>query len=427
MKIATFSLVAAALVSPVVSRDGEPDTYLESDSTTKFVYSGFNPSGSYNEITFMNDDTGECHSLPKKFHGPLGSLGEELSVHVRGPVHFNKFAVYLPSDNGVFKRDAEGLAKKDEEQCDQYEHHVHRHSKRALVKVTTTVLMDQNGNPIAPSNPAGGAATGAPAPDSDSNPSSGSDSSSSSGSDSSSSSAEGGYQRVSHWRPGESENCTFLNNFGGAGSGVFSYDLGNSLSYANADNTGASGGPVPLGDVYIGSNSEFTIMSGLSCGDESENHGCGYYRPGSPALHGWYGIHKIFVFDFEMPSTSDNGFNGDIPAIWFLHALIPRTLQYGKQDCSCWVSGCGELDVFEILEKGDKNMITAYHGKQNGNGGSPKYIIRPEQGPMKTVVIFKDGCVHVMQVDYSVAFEDVLSTSQVDDWVNAPGTEIRVY
>ena len=428
MKIATVSLVAAALVSPVVSIVFGSDPYHNGNPTTKFRYSGFATSGSYNETIFMGED-GECQSKPKQFNGPLGTLGDELALSIRGPIHVKEISVFLPGDNGVFKRDAEGLAKRKEEPCNRYEHRFHRHSKRKVVEVIETVLVyeDKHGKLISPSNPAGGAATGAPAPDRDSSPSSGPDSSSSSDSDSSSS-AEGGYQRVSHWRPdrGVAKNCSFLNHQGGRGSGVWSKALGASLSWANEDNTDASKNSVPLGDVTIPSNSEFNFMSGLLCGDDSETHDCGYYRPASVAVHGFGGNDKIFVLDFQMPSTTDTGFNADKPALWLLHALIVRTLQYGKPDCSCW-PGCGELDLFEILETGDKNMITAYHGSSNGNGGSPDYMPSPEQGPIKAVVIFKDAHVHVMQIDYNTPIEDVLSTSQVNAWVEAPGTEISVY
>lgn len=428
MKIATFSLVAAALFSPVVSIVAEPNPYFNGVATTKFRYSNFVKSGWYNAITEMNDN-GECRSEPKEFNSTLGPLAEEVVLAFRGPIHVNEVSVFLPGDDGVFKRDAEGLAKRKEEQCNQYEHHSHKHSKRKLVQVTETVLVyeDEHGKPISPSTPAGGAATGAPAPDSDSSPSFGPDSSSSSDSDSSSS-AEGGYERISHWRPdkGVAKNCSFLNHKGGRGSGVWSEPYGNSLSWANKDNTDASVKSEILGDVLIPSNSEFLFMSGLLCGDKSEKHDCGYYRPGTVALHGFGGDCKIFIIEFLMPDTMDVGFNANKPAVWLLHRDIVLTLQYGKPDCSCW-PGCGELDLFEILNSGEKNMITAYHGRPNGSGGSPNYIPRPEGGPIKTAVIMKDGHVHVMQIDYNTAIGDVLSKSQVDAWVNAHGTEISVY
>lgn len=419
MKIATFSLVAAALVSSVVVAAELIDGYSYSYSTNKFVYSNFRTSGSYSDVTYMDEKSGLCLSLPILIDGPLKPLNEELSAHFRGPIKLKQFGVYYPSSNGVSKRDAGGLAKKGEVQCTLIEHHVHKHAKREVAQVTKTVVLDQHGNTVTPSNPAGGAATGAAAP--------GSDSSSSSGSGSSSSSATDGWVRVSYYTPGSTTNCTILNHKGGRGSGVWNSAFGNSISYANEDNTDGSPTPVALGDVSIGSNEEFLIMSGLLCGDNSETQDCGFYRSGIPAYHGWNGGEKIFVFEFEMPYSPGTGFNMDMPAIWLLNGKIPRTLQYGKASCSCWGTGCGELDLFEILSAGSNKMITALHAKLNGDGGSPNYINRPTLGSMKAVAIFTNEAIHVMRVDDSVSFDGVLSSSLVNEWVAVPGADITVH
>jgi hypothetical protein len=63
---------------------------------------------------------------------------------------------------------------------------------------------------------------------------------------------------------------------------------------------------------------------------------------------GFDGPDKIFVAEFQMPLDGTEGFNADLPAIWLLNANIPRTLQYGKAECSCWQSGCGEFDVSPV-------------------------------------------------------------------------------
>jgi hypothetical protein len=57
---------------------------------------------------------------------------------------------------------------------------------------------------------------------------------------------------------------------------------------------------------------------------------------------GFDGADKIFMIDFSMPMDGNSGFNGDMPALWILNADIPRTAQYGPEDCNCWSSGCGE-------------------------------------------------------------------------------------
>lgn len=104
-----------------------------------------------------------------------------------------------------------------------------------------------------------------------------------------------------------------------------------------------------------------------------------------------------------MPSHTDGpDFNKNIPAIWFLNAKIPRMAQYGKKaggdgktDCSCWDTGCGELDVFEVLVGAEDYVKTHFHSKQGaiggyGGGGSPDYFKRPFDGTVKAAVVF-DG------------------------------------
>ena len=57
-------------------------------------------------------------------------------------------------------------------------------------------------------------------------------------------SVDGAWTRDSYYTPGSTDNCVFLNYHGGSGSGVWSAKFGNSLSYANADNSGGSSTPV---------------------------------------------------------------------------------------------------------------------------------------------------------------------------------------
>lgn len=66
-------------------------------------------------------------------------------------------------------------------------------------------------------------------------------------------------------------------------------------------------------------------------------------------LDGFAGANKIFLLEYAMPVDPAAGdqFNGDMPAIWMLNAQIPRTSQYGKEECSCWKTGCGEFDIGE--------------------------------------------------------------------------------
>jgi len=71
------------------------------------------------------------------------------------------------------------------------------------------------------------------------------------------------------------------------------------------------------------------------------------------------------------------GFNADMPSIWMLNAQIPRTLQYGNAQCSCWESGCGELDIAEGLFSGSTYLKSTLHA--NTPGGDSDYLVHPEQ------------------------------------------------
>lgn len=161
------------------------------------------------------------------------------------------------------------------------------------------------------------------------------------------------------------EGVTFLNNMGGQGSGVWDKFFGNSLSYASADAQSGSA-TAQIFDGSLQSQQEIAIFSDTSC----KNVNCGFVRPGSVdycrsshvfSMHllmwsdGFASSQKAFFFEFEMPLDDTSGADTDMPAIWFLNAQIPRTEQYGS--CSCWASGCGELDVFETLDSGDTRYI----------------------------------------------------------------------
>lgn len=111
---------------------------------------------------------------------------------------------------------------------------------------------------------------------------------------------------------------------------------------------------------------------------------------------GFDGKNKVFLFEFSMPADNSGGFNGNMPSIWALNAKIPRTAQYGK--CSCWDSGCGEMDLFEVLKDATDYVKSHYHANQGatsqygkGGGGSPDYFKRPFDKPVKAAAIFNDN------------------------------------
>lgn len=171
--------------------------------------------------------------------------------------------------------------------------------------------------------------------------------------------------------------------------------------------------PQILQNAPIKSRDEFIIFSDEKCDDS-----CGFYRPGIPAysmcllipicfiyftnviIEGFAGSKKILVFEFSMPNDvtpnpqndPELTFNDNMPAIWALNSKIPRTSQYvlGTSSCSCWSSGCGELDLFEVLKDATPMCKTHFHSKQGAGGGDPNYFPRPVNGPVKYAVYFND-------------------------------------
>jgi Putative TOS1-like glycosyl hydrolase (DUF2401) len=122
-----------------------------------------------------------------------------------------------------------------------------------------------------------------------------------------------------------------------------------------------------------------------------------------------------------MPSDSGaGGANGDMPAIWFLNSQIGRTLQYGKPECSCWTSGCGEFDVFEVLDSGDFRCKSTIHIGQGHSAGDSNYFTRPTGGTIKAAILF-DGptnSISIQTLDSSTDIPGSLTQAQVTAFWN---------
>ncbi len=90
-----------------------------------------------------------------------------------------------------------------------------------------------------------------------------------------------------------------------------------------------------------------------------------------------------------------------MPAIWMLNAQIPRTVQYGSAECSCWESGCGEFDIAEALSSGSGYLKSTFH--TNTPGGDSDYLLRPTSGTMKLAVVFdsNEATAHIQYVSIS--------------------------
>jgi len=113
--------------------------------------------------------------------------------------------------------------------------------------------------------------------------------------------------------------------------------------------------------------------------------------------------------------------NADMPAIWMLNAQIPRTLQYGAADCSCWSSGCGEFDLFEVLDSGNTRCKSTIHG--NSQGGDSDYFLRPTAATMKAAVLMMDETAHIVVLDDDYSFQNVLGRDVVNALVSASSTQ----
>lgn len=223
----------------------------------------------------------------------------------------------------------------------------------------------------------------------------------------------------------EADNIVFLNHMGGtAGSGTWDTCFGNTLSYAAANGVDGAASPQVFASCTLPSDQEIVLFTAEPC-DET----CAFVRSGTPAYKGFSTAEDVvFLVDFMMPRDSSSGFNVDMSAAWFLNAQIPRTLQYGSATCSCWTSGCGEFDVFEILSTGSDFLTTTIHswqgtGTEFGGGGSSDYIERPLTSYMQAAIIFDAATSQfiITTLDTTGDFASGLTDSQVDTWTAPAG------
>lgn len=230
----------------------------------------------------------------------------------------------------------------------------------------------------------------------------------------------GEWSRQAYYNAAEqvTNGLVFLNNMGGQGSGVFDEELGMSLSYASADAKTGSDSPQILAEEMLGDGDEIVILSDKPCAESGD---CGVTRPGGVAYHGFgsendrngESASKLFLLEFDMPLTGVRGWNKDMPAAWILNAQIPNTLQYGRAECSCWESGCGEWDIFEVLDSGNTRCKSTIHG--NVAGGDSNYFDRPVDKTVKVAVIFdaEESAGHIVVVPDDTFFNETVSDAQV--------------
>ncbi|KAK5113079.1 hypothetical protein LTR62_003658 [Meristemomyces frigidus] len=437
LRTATALLVATVVVVVSANKrdlcaDGSTDDnnnwYCQ--NVTAITYTGVGGSGSYNRVTSMDSNGGGCSSVAKGYSGTLSPLDEEVSLHFRGPLTLKKFAVYTPGGSLGSKR-REAHVRRHVHGHGYGHQQVAREAEAAVGDMVTAVINgvaetwvnEWSGQSATPAPVAGSPSSGSlvppanlPTPSSTSSSATASSSSTSSGSGNTAPSS-GGWGRMAFYNASanSSEGLVFLNHNGGTGSGVFDYTYGNSLSYASSDGQNGAASPQILSDCTLPSSSEVVIMSSRKCG--ANNGACGYYRPGTVAHHGFAGPSKAFIFEFNMPSTGQTAASiydpVDMPAIWMLNAQIPRTLQYGEAACSCWTSGCGEFDIFEVLAPGDKRAKSTLHG--NIAGRDSDFFGRPEGTPIQVATVLHNDNIHIKILDREFNFGADLDAETVAD------------
>jgi hypothetical protein len=119
---------------------------------------------------------------------------------------------------------------------------------------------------------------------------------------------------------------------------------------------------------------------------------------------------------------SDQGMLSDAPAWWFLNAAIPRVLQYGNDrdnvPCSCWSTGCGEFDAFEVLGRGEERAKSTLHRQGNLEGGDSNYFRRPVGRTLKFAVVFYQFNITATVLDNEFVFGEGLDERVIKNIVN---------
>lgn len=114
-----------------------------------------------------------------------------------------------------------------------------------------------------------------------------------------------------------------------------------------------------------------------------------------------------------MPDDGTSGYNLNMPAIWALNAQIPRTVQYGPAACSCWTSGCGEFDLWEVLASGDTRCKSTLHSGLSG--GDSDYFVRPTSTTIKVAVLMQNEKAVLKVLDSGVTFDQDLTSDIITE------------
>ncbi|CAN9340353.1 unnamed protein product [Alternaria sp. RS040] len=236
------------------------------------------------------------------------------------------------------------------------------------------------------------------------------------------------WSRVAYYTstaPAQATGLSFMANLGDPQNA-----FGNSLSYVTPRGDKVAAESLPFNGMLQTSETEIIVLSDKECDAD-----CPYWRPNATSHYGWSGSSKAFFIEFQMDHYHnlgiDQGMLSDAPAYWFLNAAIPRILQYGSDrnniPCSCWSTGCGEFDAFELLSNGAERAKSTIHRQGNLEGGDSNYFRRPVGQTMKFAVVWHYPHITVLVLDDKFDFSQSMSDDAMrklvaydpDSWVHS--------
>lgn len=243
---------------------------------------------------------------------------------------------------------------------------------------------------------------------------------------------DGSWSRLAYYDSVEqtADNVTFLANYGAENE-----CLGNAIDFVSSDGLKKANTSEILANTTIPSAKEFTIASGIECDGYDD---CGAYRKDGKAYHGFYGVNKMFLFEFMAPEdTSEknkkNKTDGyDMPAIWLLNAHTVRTSQYPlNPNCSSWNTGSGEFDIFEVMNYTEHNnfysTIHTYQGTDDIGTGlvNDGYLERTPNSVMRGGVVFGQDSTVTVFLSNSTSLDDSIDNSDLNSWISVLTKEIE--
>ncbi|KAF2204489.1 hypothetical protein GQ43DRAFT_409475 [Delitschia confertaspora ATCC 74209] len=390
MHLLALSLAALSLLPLVTTKTSAQLCNIHTSETDgnwyclevdKIIYRNISQSGTYNRTSNMDIPNGLCSHDPVAYSGTdlLAPLIGEVSIHLRGPMNLSQLAVYtLPSTD--VKGHVHGRRSE----------HIHKHMGVAVF-ATGTSCSPGEATPSPDNSPSTykpfvnisleHAELASTAPSTASSPSI-------------VSAEEATWNRVAYYAsksPAQATGFAFMANVGNPGvSGTWDTSFGSSLAYVSSDGTEVVSQPAPFNGA-----------------------------------DGWNGVNKLFLVEFQMDhydnTNNDQGLISDAPAYWFLNSLISRTLQYGNDrrgvPCSCWITGCGEFDAFEVLARGEERAKSTLHRQGNFEGGDSNYFRRPVGRTLKFAVMWYQYNITATVLPDDFSFSQTLLSSQIDQIV----------